>query len=202
MRTVTVTGQAEARVVPDSAVVRVAAVHRAAGVADALAGADSAARSIIATGREHTAPEQIGSTSVQVWPAHDHEGVPAGFEARHSVTIRCPDIESAGALLTALAETVGERLQIEGVSLELTDRAAAETAAREAAYADAVERGAHLAGLAGSELGDPQAVTESAYAEAPIGVPRAVRLKAVALEPGEMSVTASVTVTFQLLESV
>ena len=71
MRTVTVTGHGEARVVPDSAVVRVAAVHRAAGVADALAGADSAARQVIATGREHTTPERIGSTSVQIWPAHD-----------------------------------------------------------------------------------------------------------------------------------
>ena len=129
MRTVTVTGQGEARVVPDSAVVRVAAVHRAAGVADALAGADSAARQVVATAREHTGPQQIGSTSVQVWPAHDQEGAHAGYEARHSVTIRCPDIEVAGAALTALAEAVGDRLQIEGVSLEVTDRSAAETAA-------------------------------------------------------------------------
>jgi uncharacterized protein YggE len=198
MRTVTVTGQGEARVVPDSAVVRVAAVHRAAGVADALAGADSAARQIVATAREHTGPQQIGSTSVQVWPAHDQEGAPVGYEARHSVTIRCPDIEVAGAALTALAEAVGDRLQIEGVSLEVTDRSAAETAAREAAYTDAVERGTHLAGLAGSELGDPQAVMESAYAEAPIGRPMKASLSAAALEPGEMAVTASVTVTFQL----
>jgi uncharacterized protein YggE len=198
MRTVTVTGHGEARVVPDSAVVRVAAVHRAAGVADAMAGADSAARQIVATAREHTGPRQIGSTSVQVWPAHDQEGAPVGYEARHSVTIRCPDIEVAGAALTALAEAVGDRLQIEGVSLEVTDRSAAETAAREAAYADAVERGTRLAGLAGSELGDPQAVMESAYPEAPIGRPMKAALSAAALEPGEMAVTASVTVTFQL----
>src|SRR4051794_26522267 len=163
MRTVTVTGHGEARVVPDSAVVRVAAVHRAAGVADALGGADSAARQVVATGREHTAPERVGSTSVQVWPAHDQQGAPDGFEARHSLTIRCPDVAAAGVLLGALAEAVGDRLQIEGVSLEVSDRSAAETAAREAAYADAVERGTHLASLAGSELGDPQAVMESAY---------------------------------------
>ncbi len=199
MRTVSVTGHGESRVVPDSAVVRVSAVHRAAAVADALAGADSAARQVIATGREHTAPELVGSTSVQVWPAHDQQGEPAGFEARHSLAIRCPDIDVAGALLSALAETVGDRLQIEGVSLEVTDRSAAESAAREAAYADAVERARHLAALAGADLGDPQAVMESAYAEAPTGRVRAAALHSVALEPGEMSVTASVTVTFQLL---
>jgi uncharacterized protein YggE len=199
MRTVTVTGQGESRVVPDSAVVRVAAVHRAAGVADALAGADSAAQQIIATGREHTGQQRIGSTSVQIWPAHDERGAPAGFEAHHSLTLRCDDIAAAGALLTALAESVGERMQLEGVSLDVTDRAPAEAAAREAAYADAVERGTHLAGLAGSSLGDPQDVIEGG-AVSIVGQPRvALAAKAdVGLEPGEMSVTSSVTVRFQL----
>jgi uncharacterized protein YggE len=199
MRTVTVTGQGESRVVPDSAVVRVAAVHRAAGVADALAGADSAARQIMATGREHTTAERIGSTSVQIWPAHDERGTPAGFDARHSLTLRCDDIEAAGALLAALAEAVGDRLQLEGVSLEVTDRGAAETAAREAAYADAVERGTQLAALAGSSLGDPQEVVEGG-AVSILGQPRLAKAMAadVALEPGELAVSSSVTVTFQL----
>jgi uncharacterized protein YggE len=199
MRTVTVTGHGESRVVPDSAVVRVAAVHRAAGVADALAGADSAAKQVVATGREHTTAERIGSTSVQIWPAHDERGAPAGFDARHSLTLRCDDIEAAGTLLTALAEAVGERLQLEGVSLEVTDRGAAETAAREAAYADAVDRGTHLAALAGSSLGDPQEVVEGGVVPV-VGRPRLAKAMAAdaALEPGEMSVSSSVTVTFQL----
>jgi hypothetical protein len=199
MRTVTVTGHGESRVVPDSAVVRVAAVHRAAGVADALAGADSAAKQVVATGREHTTAERIGSTSVQIWPAHDERGAPAGFDARHSLTLRCDDIEAAGTLLTALAEAVGERLQLEGVSLEVTDRGAAETAAREAAYADAVDRGTHLAALAGSSLGDPQEVVEGGVVPV-VGRPRLAKAMAAdaALEPGEMSVSSSVTVSFQL----
>ena len=197
MCTVTVTGHGEARAVPDSAVVRVAAVHRAAGVADALAGADSAARQIIATAREHTTPERIGTTAVQIWPAHDQQGMPEGFEARHSLTIRCPDIDAAGALLTALATKVGDRLQIDGVSLEVADRSAAETEAREAAYADAVARATHLADLARSQLGEPQEVVEGG---AVAGVPRAAKALAAsaALEPGEIGITASVTVTFQL----
>lgn len=200
MRTVTVTGHGEARVVPDSAVVRVAAVHQAAGVGDALAGADSAAREVVAIAREHTAPERVGTTAVQIWPAHDQQGGPAGFQARHSVTVRCDDVGAAGALLTALAVSVGDRLQVDGVSLEVADRSAAETAAREAAYADAVERATHLAALAGSVLGEPAAVMESGYAEAPARQARpAAMAAAVALEPGEMSVTASVTITFELV---
>ena len=198
MRTVTVTGHGEARVAPDSAVVRVSAIHRAAGVADALAGADSAAQQIVATGREHTTPEWVGSTAVQIWPSHDQQGSPNGFEARHSLTIRCSDIGAAGALLSALAESVGDRLQIEGVSLEVGDRSGGETAAREAAYADAVERATHLAGLAGAELGEPQDVLEGGVR---IGTRLAKGMAApvsLELEPGEQGIDAAVTVVFQL----
>ncbi len=199
MRTVTVTGHGEARVVPDSAVVRVAAVHRADGVADALAGADSAARELLATGRQHISGERIGSTSVQIWPAHDREGMPAGFEARHALVLRCDDIASAGVLLAALAESVGDRLQIEGVSLEVTDRAAAETLAREAAYRDAVGRADHLCRLAGAVLGEPREVVEGGAVPL-VGQARAAAATSadLALEPGELSVTSTVTVTFQL----
>ena len=103
MRTVTVTGRGTAREVPDTVVVRVASSHRAAGVAEALAGADSAATEIIAVGREHTEASRIGSTNLNVWPAYDNEGKPSGFEARHSLRITCTDIASAGDLLAALA---------------------------------------------------------------------------------------------------
>ena len=129
MRTVTVTGQGEARVAPDSAVVRVSAVHRAPGVAEALAGADSAAGAIAATAHRFTTPERVGSTSLQIWGDHDEQSRPSGFQARHSLVIHCPDIEAAGGLLTALADAVGDRLEIEGVSLEVSDQAAATVAA-------------------------------------------------------------------------
>src|SRR4249919_467363 len=102
MRTVTVTGRGTAREVPDTVVVRVASSHRAAGVADALAGADSAATEIVAVGREHTDASRIASTSLNLWPAYDNEGKQAGFEARHSLSISCPEVAAAGALLGAL----------------------------------------------------------------------------------------------------
>ena len=73
MRTVTVTGQGQARVAPDSAVVRVSAVHRAPGVAEALAGAASAAGAIAATAHRFTTPERVGSTSLHIWGDHDLE---------------------------------------------------------------------------------------------------------------------------------
>ncbi|MGC4112410.1 MAG: SIMPL domain-containing protein [Nocardioides sp.] len=197
MRTVTVTGQGEARVVPDSAVVRVAAVHRAEGVAEALAGAASASRQAATTAREHTTPERIATTTVQIWPVHDDRGAASGYEATHSLTIRCPGIDEADALLASLTESVGDRLRVEGVSLEVADPSAAETAAREAAFADAVARATHLAELAEAELGETQEVVEGGSRAGTPRLAKAVAMDA-SLEPGERAVSSAVTVTFQL----
>jgi len=201
MRTVTVTGRGTAREVPDTVVVRVASSHRAAGVAEALAGADSAATEIVAVGREHTDASRIGSTNLNVWPAYDNEGKPSGFEARHSLSITCTDIASAGDLLAVLATKVGDRLQVEGFDLAVSDTARALDSARAGAYADAVARAGHLAELAGARLGEVQAMAEGGAA-GPIGggeggVARDM-MKSVAIEPGETTIVASVTVTFAL----
>jgi len=198
MRTVTVTGHGEARVAPDSAVVRVSAVHRAPGVAGALSGADSAADRIATTARQFTTPERIGSTSLQIWRDADADGRPSGFQARHSLLIRCPGIEAAGGLLTALADEVGDRLEIEGVSLEVADQGAAVGAAREAAYADAVDRATHLAGLAGAELGDVQDVVEGGGIGSPVARVAKAMSDSASFQPGETAVGSSVTVTFHL----
>ncbi len=198
MRTVTVTGQGEARVAPDSAVVRLAAVHRALGVAEALAGADSAASQIASSARQFTTPERVGSTSLQIWTSHDENGRPDGFQARHSLTIRCADIAAAGSFLTAVAESVGDRLEVEGVSLEVADPSAATSAAREAAYADAVDRATHLASLAGAELGDVQDVVEGGAASGPVRVAMLAARSDVSFQPGETAVASSLTATFQL----
>jgi len=197
VRTVSVTGHGEARIAPDSAVVRVAAVHRADGVADALGGADSAAGQVITTAGGYTTPERIATSSVQIWSDHDREGNPAGFRARHSLTLRCDDIAAAGGLLSALADAVGDRLEVEGVSLEVADQSAGLRAAREAAYADAVDRATQLATLAGAELGEPQEVVEGGVAAGPVRLAKAVSAAA-SLAPGEASLTSAVTVTFRL----
>lgn len=201
MRTVTVTGQGSAREVPDTVVVRVAASHRAAGVAEALAGADSAADEIVAVGREHTEASRIASANLNLWPAFDNEGRPSGFEARHALSITCADVQAAGALLSALAGRVGDRLQVESLALEVGDASRALAQARAAAYADAVSRAQHLAELAGVRLGEVQAMAEGFAPAAPFGeAGGAMRdAKAMSIAPGETTIGGSLTVTFELV---
>ena len=183
-------------------VVRVAASHRAAGVAEALSGADSAAKEIIAAAREHTDASRIASTNLNVWPAFDNEGRPSGFEARHSLSITTIDVQAAGALLGDLAHRVGDRLQVESLGLEVGDTGRAMVQARAAAYADAVARAGHLAELAGARLGLVQAMSEGfsspgqPFADLAGGMREA---KSMSIAPGETTIAAAVTVMFEVV---
>jgi uncharacterized protein YggE len=198
-RTVTVTGQGSAKVVPDSAVINVAAVHRARSVDEAFAGVTSAVEAITAKARSFVEPARIGSLGLNVWPAHDNQGRQSGFECRHTMEIRCPSLEVAGPLLTALVAEVGDRLQVEGVALEASDTSAAQATAREAAYADAVARATHLAGLADAALGWPVDISEGGGAR-PVGRLMAASFakEDMSFEPGQRAIGASLTVTFAL----
>ena len=195
MRTITVTGHGAATAVPDRAVVRLAAVHRAASIREALAGVESAHASLVAAAGELV----VSSADLNVWPAHDHDGRQNGFEARHSFTVTGADLEDAGDLLGRLADEAGDRVQVESVSPSVSDPAAALSEAREAAYADALSRAQHLAALAGAALGEVQAVTEGFAAPAPLGQEAMFAAKAdVTLQPGETRVSAALTVTWAL----
>lgn len=197
MRTLTVTGHGIARVEPDAADVRVAAVQRSGSVTDALAGVDDAVRLAGVTAREFTDAAQISSAGLSVWPHHDHQGEPAGFEARHSLAIRCPDLAGAGELVSALAERVGDRLVVESVSLVVADPQQAQDAAREAAFADARRRGTHLAQLAGAGLGPVQVVHEGGVPTMHVEAASRSGVE-MAFERGQQAVTVTVTVTFAL----
>lgn len=196
-RTVTTTGQGTARMVPDAAVVRVSVTHRADGVAEAFAGVDAAARMVGQVGRDFTESAKIASLDLNVYPAHDNQGQPAGFEARHALMIGCADLTAAGELLTQLARHVGNRLAIDGISLEVTDRSPAVSVARQAAFADARARAEHLARLAGGVLGPALSVSEGgAGGGAHERFAEMAKFADEVLEPGETSISASVTVTW------
>jgi uncharacterized protein YggE len=200
MRTITVAGHGTAYATPDTAEVRVAAVHRDAGLSEALAGAESARAGVVTTARRYVDAHPVATTNLSVWPAHDNEGRPSGFEARHSLTIRCDDLAQAGALVTALAADVGHRLQVESVSLVVADPSDAARDARERAFADAGARAEHLAGLAGASLGEVQSVVEGGgRGDVPMqaSFDRAMKSEA-AFEPGETAISTSLTVTFEL----
>ena len=200
MHTVTVTGTGTSRVAPDSAVVRLGAVARGSGVAEAYAAMTSAAAAIVEVARRHTDERRIASTGITVWPWHDHSGTRQGFEARHSYVIGCADLAGAGTMLAELAAEVGDGLAIDSVGLEVTEDHGAGDKAREAAFHDARERAAQLARMAGAGLGAVQSIVEGDAGGGPSPMPRMAmaRESTDGLETGETTVTTSVTVVWEL----
>ncbi len=195
MRTLTVTGTGSASAVPDNVVVRLSAVHRAGSLAEALAGAESARAEVVAAAGDLV----VSTVNLSVWPFHE-EGQPAGFEARHSLTIAAGDLATANDLLSRLAAEVGDRLAVDGVDLTVRDPAAASGRAREAAFADARAKAEHLATLADATLGQVEAVAEGgASAPMPHGGFALMAKADVGLQPGETTISAGLTVTWSLV---
>jgi uncharacterized protein YggE len=194
VRTLTVTGTGTATATPDTALVRVSATHVAGSLADALAGAESARAEVVVAAGDLL----VSSVDLAVWPVQE-EGKPARYDARHTLTIAAADLEVANDLLGRLADRVGDRLQVEGVDLGVRDPSAALRRAREAAFADARAKAEHLAALAGATLGELETVTEGGgWSPHPVGF-AALGKADVGLQPGETTLSASLTVTWSLV---
>jgi uncharacterized protein len=199
MRTVTVTGTGSSSVAPDSAVVRVAAVARGAGVAEAYDAMSAAASALVEVAGRHTERRRIASTGISVWPWHDRDGQRQGYEARHGYAIGCADLAVAGTMLGELAREVGDGLAVDSVGLEVTEDHGAAAAARQAAFEDARERAIALAGMAGARLGAVHSIIEGDPTGGPGPKMAMVRESAGGLEPGETTVTSTVTVVWELI---
>ncbi len=202
MHTVTVTGTGAATVAPDTAVVRLAAVARGAAVAEAYEAMSSSAASLVEVAQRHTEERRIASTGITVWPWHDHSGIRQGYEARHAYAVGCADLPAAGTMLAELAREVGDGLVIDSVGLEVTEEHGADGKAREAAFQDARERAAALARMAGAGLGAVQTIVEGdAGHGGPGPMPKMAMMRdsGGGIEPGEATVTTSVTVVWEIL---
>ncbi|HEX6150243.1 SIMPL domain-containing protein [Nocardioides sp.] len=200
MRTLTVVGRGSASAPADVADVRVAVVHQAASVTAAVAGVDEAGRQARAVVAEVDPDAALSQTDFSVWPRHDHQGLPSGYEARHSLSVRCPDLATAGRLVTALAERLDERLVVEQVTPAIADRGPVEDEARAAAFEDATRRATHVAGLADDVLGQVQSIVEGGPT-GPVPLHETATAKAgmdLSFGDSRLTVAVSLTVTFAL----
>lgn len=202
MHTVTVTGTGASTVAPDTAVVRLAVVARAAAVAEAYEAMSGSAAGLVEVASRHTEERRVASAGITVWPWHDHSGTRLGYEARHSYAVGCADVSAAGTMLADLAREVGDALVVDSVALEVTEDRGAGGKAREAAFQDAQERAAALARMAGAGLGAVQSIVEGDGGQGgpgPMPKMAMARDSVGGIEPGETTVTTSVTVVWELL---
>lgn len=200
--TLTVTGQGQISVVPDMAVISMGVVHVADTARDAMAQVSTDAQALLDVLADAGVEDRdVQTAQLRVNPVRSNgastpRGI-TGFEAQTRVSARLRDLERVGTVLDRVLEAGGNTFG--GLQFEVQDPATAEAEARAAAVRDAMEKAAQLSAAAGLTLGPILLIKEGGIS----GGPRpemfaAARSADVPIAAGEISVQATVTMTFSL----
>ncbi len=205
--TLTVTGEGRAAAAPDEAHLRIGVEARAESAARALREtSDGTGRLIRTLAEAGVAERDIQTAAVTVRPvyeSHDRSGSEppriAGYAAANIVTARIADLDGLGAVLDRVVTGGANRL--EGLSFGLSDPAPALAEARRDALAKARTAAETYAAAAGLALGPIRRIADAAAENGPRAVPMAVmraEASSVPVQPGEVELTARVTVVWTL----
>ena len=197
---VTVTGEATIAVAPDSAMIRIGVSSQDKTAREASdANARQMTAVLAAIKSNSIADRDIQTSRLSLQPQYDpnKSGTArlTGFQATNQVTVRIRDIGNLAAVLdSAISAGANEMSGIEFIVSEqskLLDRA------RDDAIADAHRKAERYAKAAGSRLGRVVAISEEGSAPPPRPM-QALRAGAVPISPGEQTLRAAVTVSYEL----
>ncbi len=208
-RSVTVVGTGKVTGVPDTLSATIGVAAQAADVSTAINEASAKIGKItdaaIAAGVDR---KDVQTQQVSINPRYSSPGTgggtPAisGYEATNTVSIRVRDLTKASKVLGDTVTAGGDNTRLSGVGFSIDDDSALMRNAREAAFADARARADQYAHLAGDKLGKVLVITESSSADAPgpayRRVPEAMAAAPIPIEPGQQTLSYSVTVKFAL----
>ena len=222
LRTVSVTGEAEVRVVPDEVLLTLGIETHHNQLAVAKTENDAIVKRVLALATEFDiAPEHVRTDYIGIEPRYPSGCYelcdPAGFVVHKSVVIRLGDLSKFEDLLTDALNTGVNYVQ--GIEFRTTELRKYRDEARALAIRAAQEKAAALAGELGQQTGKPQTITEQQsswwsgygawwgsrwgsamtqntvqeYQGGSLGVDSSVA-------PGQISVRASVAVSFELTD--
>jgi uncharacterized protein YggE len=198
---ITVTGTGQATAPADLLRLTLSVGHDAADVAAAVAQVaektDAVHAALSAQGVE---AKDIETSTVNVYPQYKDSMTVASYRASHSITVTTRNLTGFGDLLNAAVDAVGNDLGMDGLNFDVADKRPLMDQARQLAFAQAREKAAQLAELAGQSLGSISAVTEG-YGHGPIPLVMEQSAKAsgaydsaLAITPGEQTIQISLDV--------
>jgi len=198
---ITVIGESSMAVAPEAAVIRIGVTSQDKTAREASdANARQMTAVLAAIKGNGVADRDIQTSRLSLQPQYDpNKGAPAhltGFQATNQVTVRVRDIDKLPTLLDrAIAAGANEMSGIEFVVLEqskLLDRA------RDDAVADARRKAELYAKAAGAKLGRIVSITEEGSTPPPRPM-QTMRAGAAPIAPGEQTLKAVVTVSYELV---
>ena len=209
--TLSLTGEGTVRARPDMATLQLGVVAEATTAREALSENTSRMAEIVASLREdgiesrdlQTSDFSIEPRYSQPQPGREAEFVPRiiGYAVRNTLTVRIRDLDQTGALLDK-AVTLGANT-ISGPTFTVADPSALQDSARKAAMRDALRKGELYAEAAGVPLVRIIRIDEAGgYAPQPMAMARQMKAESfdasVPIESGELSMTAQVSVSWEI----
>lgn len=199
---ITVTGEATAVAVPDLVIIRLGVMSPGKTAREANDVNAKNMTAVIAALKEAGAAEadiQTARLSLQPQFEQSKSGPPKliGFHAGNDVIVKLRDTgKLAGLIDRAVSAGANE---ISGIDFSVSQQSALLDQARAEAMADARRKAEIYAKAAGAVVGRPVSISESA-ASPPVARPLAYRAVATPVAPGEISLQATVTVSYELTQ--
>ena len=202
--TITVTGTGVVTGKPNTLTVQMAVSTNAASATVALDENNAEMKSLegvlVASGVK---TDELQTTNLQISPNYDSEGSITSYGTEDDLTVILHDIARSGRVIDAAAQTVGNDVQIQGISFSITGTAALLKTARIEAVRDAEAEASDLASGAHTNLGPIMSINDQEQQTIPpsplFGNAAATAAKsAVPLEPGTEHLSVQVNVVFEL----
>ena len=200
-RQVTVIGSGKVQGVPDTLTADVGIEFTAPDVTAAMNQTNDRQKSVIdALAGAGVDRKDISTTGVSLQPQYDNAGSTiTGYRAGNSIRVKIHPADSASHVLAVIVGTGGDATRINSVSYSIADDSQLVKDARAHAFQDAKDRAEQYAQLSGLKLGKIVSISEASGAGPAPGPLRGGAMpSAVPLEPGQQTVSFSVTAVWEL----
>src|SRR5579885_2474362 len=199
-RLITVIGQATVSVAPDTAIMRIGVTSHGASAREASdANAKQMTGVMNAIKNSGVNARDLQTSQLSIQPQYD-AGKPGparllGFQVTNQLTVKIHDIEKVPAVLDrAIAAGANE---MSGIEFVVSEQSKLLDQARDEAIADARRKAELYAKAAGAKLGRVVSISEEG-APAPPHPVATMRAAAVPAAPGEQTLRATVSVSYEL----
>ena len=202
-RQITVVGDANISVAPDTAMIRLGVTSQGKNAREASdANAKQMTTVLAAIKDAGVADRDVQTSRLSLQPQYEQgKAGPArllGFQVTNQVTIRIREIDKfPGILDRAIAAGANE---MSGIEFVVSEQSKLLDQARDDAIVDARRKAELYAKAAGVKLGKVVSIIEEGSSPPPRPVMQAMRANAVPVAPGEQMLRAAVTVSFELTQ--
>lgn len=205
-RQVTVVGSGHVEGVPDTLTAEVGIEFTAPDVTAAMDQTNDRQQAVLgALAGAGIDRKDISTTDVTLQPQY---GTPppggtatiTGYRAANAIAVKIHPPDAASRILALIAGAGGDATRIDSVSYSISDDSQLVKDARARAFDDAKNRAGQYAQLSGLRLGKVLSISEATGSAPPRGAPGAPKAMpaAVPLEPGQQTVSFSVTAVWEL----